>query len=262
MNHAIYIIDQSGQYRQAHYLTTEGNSLAGAPAASPVTKDPDELEYLATVWHEAGHGLINRIHHIEVHSLQALRPSEFRQGRRAIDRDGQLVPDAWGYCEDEDPPWIQVRDGRVNADIDRRWVLGHIAANVAGPVVEHLWRNNRQIRRRDFWATYPLRGITTRRCQDDDLRDACENAALLYPLRSAQNWLVRQQVNYLHRLCQKEAVWECLTRIAEALTLTGYLTGTALDTLIDVSLGEALKREMSADRIHAPIDFSREGAPS
>ena len=215
------------------------------------TDCPDEQEYLATVWHEAGHGLINRIHHIEVHSLQALRPSEYRQGRRVFEHDGTPVQGAWGYCEDEDPPWIQVRDGRVYADIDRQWVLGHIAASIAGPVVEHLWRNDRQLHRRDFWAAYPLRGITTRRCQDDDLRNACENAALLYPQRSAQNWLVRQQVNHLHRLCQSEAVWECLTRIAEALSRTGYLAGTALDPLIELN-AEAFQAHLNAiDRIRS-----------
>ena len=203
---------------------------------TPATDNPDEREYLATAWHEAGHGLINSLHDIEVYSLQALRPSEYLQGRRVFERDGTPVQGAWGYCEDEDAPWIQVHDGRVNADIDKNWVLGHIAASLAGPVVEHLWRHDRQLHRRDFWATYPLRGITTARCQDDDLKNACENAALLYPQRSAQNWLVRQQVNHLHRLCQSEAVWDCLTRIAEALSRTGYLVGTALDPLIDLNV--------------------------
>lgn len=194
----------------------------------------DELEYQATVWHEAGHGLINRLNGLEVYSLQALRPSEYRQGRRVFERDGQPIQGAWGLCEDEDPPWVQVRDGRVIGPTDRTWVLGHIAAAIAGPVVEHLWRHDRQHLRRVFWTTYPLRGLTTRRCQDDDLRDACANAALLYPQRSAQNWLVRQQVNHISRYCQTEAVWRCLTRITEALSVTGYLTGTDLDPLIDV----------------------------
>lgn len=196
--------------------------------------NPDELEYQATVWHEAGHGLINRLNRIEVYSLQALRPSEYRQGRRVFERDGQPIQGAWGLCEDEEPPWVQVREGRVNGPTDRAWVLGHIAAAIAGPVVEHLWRHDRQHHRRAFWTTYPLRGITTRRCQDDDLRDACANASLLYPQRSAQNWLVRQQVNHISRYCQTEAAWRCLTRIAEALSVTGYLTGADLDPQIDV----------------------------
>jgi hypothetical protein len=214
-------------------------------------ENPDEREYLATVWHEAGHGLINRLHDIEVYSLQALRPSEYCLGRRVFERDGTPVQGAWGYCEDEDAPWIQFRDGRVNADIDRQWVLGHIAASVAGPVVEHLWRNDRQLHRRDFWATYPLRGITTTRCQDDDLRNACENAALLYPQRTAQNWLVRQQVNHIHRLCQSEAVWECLTRIAEELSRTGYLAGMALDPLIGLNVDTHPAHCNAIDRIRS-----------
>ena len=262
MNHTIYIIDQAGQYRQVDYLTAEERSLAEAPATSPVLEDPDELEYLATVWHEAGHGLVNRLHDIEVYSLQALRPSEYRQGRRAIERDGIPVEGAWGYCEDEDAPWIQVRDGRVVADIDRSWVLGHIAANVAGPVVEHLWRNDRRPHRRALWATYPLRGITTTRCQDDDLRNACENAALLYPQRSAQNWLVRQQVNHITRLCQAEDVWACLLRIAEVLTTNGYLLGAELDTLIHANIDEIHSRTICVDLAQAPIKLGHKGTPS
>ena len=214
-------------------------SAASLPAISAV-EDPDELEFLTTVWHEAGHGLINRIHGIEVHSLQALRPSEYRQGRRAFTREGRPVADAWGYCEDEDPPWTQIRDGCVPDANDSQWVLGHIAANVAGPVVEHLWRHDRQPHHRAFWKAHPLRGITTARCQDDDLLNACQNAALLYLERTAQNWVVRQQVQSVRRFCQSDTVWTSLTRIAEALAVSGYLAGPALDALIDLTPGNPL----------------------
>ena len=47
--------------------------------------DPDTRDYLATVWHEAGHGLVYRLHGIPVHSLQAIDPVQYRQGRRPLD---------------------------------------------------------------------------------------------------------------------------------------------------------------------------------
>jgi hypothetical protein len=204
-------------------------------AATAEAQAADEREFWITVWHEAGHGLINRVHGLAVESLQALRPSEHRSGRRVFERDGTPVQEAWGLCDDETQPWIQVRDGLRRPPVERDWVLAHIAANVAGPVVEHLWRHDRVLQRRVFWTHHPLRGITSRHCQDDDLRDACANAALLYPQRSAQNWLVRQQVHRISRYCQAEPVWQCLTRIAEALAVSGYLSGVDLDALIELS---------------------------
>ena len=195
----------------------------------------DTRGYLETVWHEAGHGLVYRLHDIPVHSLQAIDPCQYRAGARPVDHHGERITDAIGLCDVGLQPWEIVRDfgdDPVTLPSDR--ILGFMSGNVAGPVAEHLWNQDGQVRLRAFWQGFPLRSATHGHCSGDDMTDICANAALLARDRLAQNRNSRGHVHAMVKLFQTPAGWACLERVARALHQHGHLDAEALDQAIDL----------------------------
>ncbi|MFM2008019.1 MAG: hypothetical protein RLZZ09_3674 [Pseudomonadota bacterium] len=221
--------------------TSPTPASTGAAATTPypffvrasACADPDTRDYLATVWHEAGHGLVYRLHGIEVHSLQAIDPVQYREGLRPQDHQGQVLTDAIGVCDVGLQPWEEVRDHGVDPDsLSSSRILGFMSANVAGPVAEHLWHHDGQIRLRAFWRTNPLRAPVSDDCSGDDLQDVCANAALLAEERAAQDRNCRRHVHAMVGLFQTPEGWASLERVARALHRHGQLDAEALDQTI------------------------------